>query len=107
MNELIFKAAQYMDEHGKTTGAYERGDGSVCMVGALRRVIGTEIRTTNDGMTYEARPWIYGETYNHLTKFAASAGHKRPIEEVNDIVLRTKEETVKFMMEAAEWEPTS
>lgn len=36
--ELLYKAAEYIGEHGHHKGAYEGPDGSVCALGALRKV---------------------------------------------------------------------
>lgn len=35
-SEHLTKALQYMQEHGRTTGAFRLHDGSVCLLGALR-----------------------------------------------------------------------
>ena len=36
--EVIYKAADYMEVHGKATGEYEDAKGRVCAVGAVRKV---------------------------------------------------------------------
>lgn len=100
INELIFKAAQYMDEHGKTTGMYEDLDGQVCVTGALRKVCEA------DGLSMREETATFSVAYNHLTLYSQIKYGTYP-EDLNDYGFATKEETVKFMMEAAEWEPTS
>ena len=93
INETLVAAAQYMDEHGKAVGQYEAPDGSVCMMGAIRKVV------------YRSEAFL---ATRHLRMFVEQkfGPIKFDIGYVNDYKLHTKEETVKFMMEAAEWEPS-
>ncbi len=110
INEDIVAAAQYMDEHGKCVRFYEK-DGSVCMMGALLRVITQADVTVFSKATPEMRYCLEiarQRLSDYAVKvFGASKGYSktRAITYVNDYCLDTKEETVKFMMEAAEWEP--
>jgi hypothetical protein len=107
INETLVAAAQYMDEHGKTTGVYESADGHVCMLGALRMVALGRIKITSEDVG-TPRYEIFIEAHRRLQEFIESTVSELgvSIPYVNDRRLQTKEETVKFMMEAAEWEPS-
>ena len=94
------KAAQYMDEHGKCVEIYEDVEGHVCMTGALRKVC--EV----DGLSIREETATFSVAYLHLTLYSQTKYGTYP-EDLNDYGFGTKEETVKFMMEAAEWEPES
>lgn len=102
MDDLLFQAAQYMDEHGKAFGMFEDVDGSVCIVGALRKVC---LGDRSWLMKPNTEPLL--NAYQRLRCYARSVGivlEHDDITALSDRILGTKEETVKFMMEAAEWE---
>src|SRR5262245_21678033 len=107
MDEVLFQAAQYMDEHGKCTQVYEEDDGRVCMVGAIRKVVFGNAQANRTQSFLDARKASRAEK-----RLLAYAKHKNlvtlshsTIPDLNDWIIKTKEETVKFMMEAAEWRP--
>jgi hypothetical protein len=106
INDTLVAAAQYMDKHGKACGQYESSDGRVCMLGAIHMVL--------YGTSGAQPSWaIVQEEFvasRRIEGYAASTkiGEEKlcsSVPAINDYVLDTKEETVKFMMEAAEWEP--
>lgn len=92
INEVLLAAAQYMDKHGKAFGRLRDERGRVCMLGAISMVADTGQLAT----IAESR----------LEDYAHTHGMVDDIPRLNDHILETKEETVKFMMEAAEWEPS-
>jgi len=101
LNEDIVAAAQYMDQHGKCIGQCEDAHGQVCMVGALLKV--TDGFCNNN---WKPELWFrYQVARKILESYALKTyGIAMEIPHVNDAILDTKEETVKFMMEAAEYE---
>jgi hypothetical protein len=100
INETLVAAAQYMDEHGWIQGEQVDSEGRVCMAGALMMVTFGEIPESTFGNNDYYKAWYRLAGYCR-SKFDTP----RSVTGVNDYVLDTKEETVKFMMEAAEWEP--
>jgi hypothetical protein len=108
INETLIKAAQYMDEHGWTQGQQEDPEGRVCMAGAVMIAAYGEIPEVLVGTPDYLRAWRRLSAYcwsgNYLEADIVSV---RSVTGVNDFVLKTKEEAVKFLMEAAEWEPSN
>lgn len=98
INETLVAAAQYMDKHGKAYGVSVDHEGKVCMGGAIKMV------THSLGPELFSRSSEYYAAWTHLVNYALNLGGVSPVV-YNDRILKTKEETVKFMMEAAEWEP--
>jgi hypothetical protein len=97
INETLVAAAQYMDEHGWTRGVSVDHLGRVCMGGAIKMV-------TDDDELVSLFSSEYYKAWTHLVDYALNLGGVSPVV-YNDRILKTKEETVKFMMAAAEWEP--
>lgn len=111
INETLVRAAQYMDEHGKANGDFRDKEGRVCMIGAIRMVtfpFGHELMTNkNCHDEYLAAYQRLANYVKHLGLLTAdSMSSFDGIDTVNDYIHKTKEESVKFMMEAAEWEPS-
>jgi hypothetical protein len=102
INEVLLAAAQYMDEHGKAVFVLEDDSGRVCIFGAINavmpRVWGSrnpqEVHKLEKHLEDYARAWGIGHSVDYI------------VTSINDHILETKEETVKFMMDAAEWEPS-
>lgn len=111
INETILAAAQYMDKHGKARGMYENDEGGVCIMGALRVVIYGKAYLRNGESANRTQNQELGACRCRLERYGTSMGLGnepgiwRTVTGLNDHHLKTKEETVKFMMEAAEWEP--
>jgi len=111
MYDLIYQAARYMDEHGKCVQAYRDEYGKVCMIGALRmaRLGRVDIRNEDFMEVILEGPRApvsdLGAAEIHLNDYADHIGLPRGVPDLNDGFFATKEETVKFMMEAAEWTP--
>lgn len=108
INETLIKAAQYMDEHGWTQGTQEDSEGRVCMAGAVEKAAFGEIM--REEQNPESRE--YGEYLEAWSRLSAYCGshyfeNARSVTGTNDYVLKTKAEAVKFLMEAAEWEPSN
>jgi hypothetical protein len=92
INETLVAAAQYMDEHGKALGVNVDAEGRVCMMGALEAV-------GEDGVQ------VIGAV-RRVRDYARAQGlSTTEITFISDFLLGEKAETVKFMLEAAEWEP--
>lgn len=102
VSETLFAAARYIDEHGWTRGVGVNDLGEVCLYGALACV-------TKD--TNELRLFTLPTSAAHLANFIRIErlqGQFTTIFNFNDSVLESKEEAVKLLMEAAEWEdPTT
>jgi hypothetical protein len=107
IDETLVAAAQYMDKHGKVCGRLRDEEGRVCILGALIAVVGEGYifyLTAPDGIVHGKH--IASEI--RLEEYARAQGYRCvDIPYLSDVVFKTKEETVKFMMEAAEWEPQS
>jgi hypothetical protein len=112
INETLIKAAQYVDEHGWTQGTQEDSEGRVCMAGAVEKAAFGEI--VREEQNPESREygeylaaWSHLSTYCWSRKFEVGIVPARSVTGINDFVLKTKAEAVKFLMEAAEWEPSN
>ena len=105
INKDLVAAAQYMDEHGKCVGRFHDFEDKVCMVGALEKVIhdGLACNWLHGGKAAPEEKLRYWRALGLLNNYAIKI-HGSTTYQVNDEILETKEETVKFMMEAAEWD---
>lgn len=107
MNENLIKAAEYIDEHGWTKHKYEALDGSVCLYGAIIRVV----NRNPDYNTVQKSPEA-----KHLNKYVLDKYSLEELPEIveidfdpvailNDEILTSGAEASKVLREAAEWNP--
>ena len=109
MDEILMKAAQELDRRGWCKNFGIDDEGRVCLYGAIATVLYPEEYKLKDGgipsgFQHHEEVADHAERLVSYIAFKTNKGGLANIFLYNDEVLQTKEEAVKALMEAAEYD---